>query len=79
VNDGHEELVRGASFGDLDTRSLRSELIAAADDAFVDNRILAIPHSIVAPSVLFEELEIRRANKQKNKLPEYPPPAMGGK
>ena len=75
TKDGHEELVRGAAFGDLDTRSLRSDLIAAGDD-HVDNRMMNIPHSIVAPSILFDELEVKRANENKEKLPEYPAPAI---
>lgn len=37
---GHEDLVRGGAFGDLDTRSLRSNLIAAGDEAYVDNHML---------------------------------------
>ena len=52
--DGHEELVRGAVLGDLDLRSLRSDLVAAGDDVYVDNMLLNVPHSIVAPSVLFD-------------------------
>jgi TldD protein len=74
TKDGHEELVRGAAFGDLDIRALRSDLIAAGDTPYVDNHLLAIPHSIVAPSVLFDELEVKRANQKKEKLPEYPAP-----
>ncbi|HEX3822481.1 MAG TPA: metallopeptidase TldD-related protein [Candidatus Sulfotelmatobacter sp.] len=76
TKDGHEELVRGAAFGELDIRSLRSDLIAAGDDAEVDNHLMNIPHSIVAPSILFDELEVKRANQNKEKLPEYPPPAV---
>ena len=57
VKDGHEELVRGGAFGDLDIRALRSDLIAAGDAPYVDNHLLNIPHSIVAPSILFDELE----------------------
>jgi hypothetical protein len=76
AKDGHQELVRGAAFGDLDIRSLRSDLIAAGDDAQVDNHLMNIPHSIVAPSILFDELEVKRANQNKEKLPEYPPPAV---
>ncbi len=79
VKDGHEELVRGAIFGDLDTRSLRSDVVAAGDDVNVENRVLNIPHSIVNPSILFDELEVKRANANKEKLPEYgPPPSVGG-
>ena len=47
TKDGHEELVRGAAFGDLDIRALRSDLIAAGDESYVDNHLLNIPHSIV--------------------------------
>jgi hypothetical protein len=76
AKDGHEQLVRGASFGDLDTRALRNDLIAAGDDVNVENRVLNIPHSIVNPSVLFDELEVKRANASKDKLPEYPAPGV---
>jgi predicted Zn-dependent protease len=76
TKDGHEELVRGAAFGDLDIRALRSNLIAAGDDAHVENHALNVPHSVVAPSILFDELEVKRANQNKEKLPEYPAPAV---
>ncbi len=76
AKDGHEELVRGASFGDLDARALRNDLIAAGDDVNVENRVLNIPHSIVNSSVLFDELEVKRANASKDKLPEYPAPGV---
>lgn len=55
VKDGHEELVRGTVFGDLDTRSLRSDLVAAGGDVNVENRLINVPHSIVNPSILFDE------------------------
>ena len=77
IKDGHEELVRGASFGDLDARALRSDVVAAGDHVYADNHLLNIPHSIVAPSILFDELEVKRANINKEKLPEYPAPAIG--
>jgi TldD protein len=76
TKDGHEELVRGAAFGDLDIRALRSNLIAAGDDAHVENHPLNVPHSVVAPSILFDELEVKRANQNKEKLPEYPAPGV---
>jgi predicted Zn-dependent protease len=77
VKDGHEELVRGAVFGDLDVRALRNDLVAAGSDPKVESHLLNIPHSIVAPSILFDELEVKRQNVQKSKLPEYPAPAVG--
>jgi hypothetical protein len=76
TKDGHEELVRGAAFGDLDTRALRNDLVAAGDDVFVGSRLLNIPHSIVSPSILFDELEVKPANKNRDQLPEYPPPPL---
>jgi TldD protein len=76
AKDGRQELVRGATFGDLDARALRNDLIAAGNDVFVDSRVTNIPHSIVSPSILFDELEIKRANKNKDKLPEYSAPAL---
>jgi TldD protein len=79
AKDGHEELVRGATFGDLDTRTLRNDLIAAGNDVNVENHPLQIPHSIVNPSILFDELEVKRANANKDKLPEYPAPAVASK
>ena len=76
TKDGHPELVRGAVLGDLDVRALRSDLIAAGDDVYVESRMQNIPHSIAAPSTLFDELEVKRANQNKEKLPEYPAPGI---
>jgi len=76
VNDGHEELVRGAVFNELDTRTLRNNLVAAGDDPLVSNREGAIPSTVIAPSILFDELEVKRTDKKGAKLPEYPPPSL---
>jgi predicted Zn-dependent protease len=76
VSDGHKELVRGAVFNELDTRTLRSNLVAAGNDPLVSNREGAVPTTIVAPSVLFDELEVKRTDKKNAKLPEYPPPDL---
>jgi TldD protein len=76
VDDGHEEIVRGAIFNELDTRAIRSDLIAAGNDPHVNNRS-GIPFtSIVSPSVLFDELEVKRADNSKEKLPDYPAPTL---
>lgn len=79
AKDGREELVRGAVFGDLDARAVRNDVVAAGNDVYVDNRVQNVPHSIVSPSVLFDELEVKRANAGKQKLPEYPPPPIASK
>jgi predicted Zn-dependent protease len=76
VKDGHQELVRGGTFGDLDTRALRGNIVAAGNDVYIENHALNIPHSIVTPSILFDELEIKRSNANKDKLPEYPAPPL---
>ena len=41
--DGTRQLVRGAVFDELDNRSLRSDIVAAGDDAYVSNSLGAIP------------------------------------
>jgi len=76
VSDGHMELVKGANFNQLDTRSLRNNVIAAGNDTYVYNRRDPVPSSIVAPSMLFDDLEIQRLNRSREKLPSYPPPAL---
>jgi len=76
VNDGHEELVRGATFNELDVRTLRNDLTAIGDDPLVSNRMAGVPQTIICPSLLFDELEVKRADTTKEKLPEYPAPTM---
>jgi hypothetical protein len=76
VKDGHEELVRGGVFDDLDTRALRSDLVAAGNDPLVGNRAGAIPTAVISPSILFDELEVKRAEAKNAKLPECPPPDL---
>ena len=74
ASDGHEELVRGAVFNELDVRALRNDLIALGNDPLVSNRVTGVPETIIAPSLLFDELEVKRADTSKEKLPEYPAP-----
>ena len=74
--DGHEELVRGAELDELDTRTLRNNLIAVGNDPLVSNRATAIPTSVVSPSILLDELEVKRTDTKNAKMPEYPPPDL---
>lgn len=76
VQDGREELVRGGVFEGLDTRALRNDLIAVGNDAQASNSAAVTPVSIITPSLLFDELEIKRAEAGKEKLPEYPSPPV---
>jgi TldD protein len=74
--DGHQELVRGGVFDELDTRALRNELIAAGNDPLVSNREEAVPTTVISPSILFDDLEVKRTDSKNAKLPEYPPPDL---
>jgi len=74
--DGHEELVRGAVFDELDTRALRNDLVAAGNDPLVSNREGAIPTTVISPSILIDDLEVKRTDKKNAKLPEYPAPDL---
>jgi predicted Zn-dependent protease len=77
--DGHEELVRGAVFSELDVRALRSDLIAVGNDPLVSNRAGGVSTTVISPSLLFDELEVKRADSSKDKLPDYPPPPLSQK
>jgi len=79
AKDGHEELVRGAVFSELDVRALRTGLIAAGNDPLVDNRTGGVSITVITPSLLFDELEVKRADTSKDKLPDYPAPPLGPK
>ncbi len=77
VQDGREELVRGSVFTDeLDTRSLRNDVVAAGNDPLVSNRPGGIPTTVISPSILFDELEIQRTSEKNSKLPEYSAPEL---
>jgi hypothetical protein len=70
--DGTRELVRGAVFDELDNRSLRSSI-----DPFISNSLGAIPQTTIAPSMLFDDIGVKRATVEQQKLPYYAPPAIG--
>ena len=74
--DGHEELVRGAVFDELDTRTLRNDLIGVGSDPLVSNREGFVPSTVIAPSLLLDELEVKRTDAKNAKLHEYPPPPL---
>lgn len=87
--DGREELVRGLRFRGVSTRSLRDILGASEETAlfeYVNNAaplamlgaggVLA-PTSVIAPGLLFEEIEFEFPQEQLPKLPVVPPPTSG--
>jgi hypothetical protein len=88
--DGREELVRGLRFRDLAVRSLR-DIVAASDEnhvfEFLDNNApfalmgaggFAAESTVVAPAVLFDELQLDRAEEQIPRPPVVPPPPLPG-
>jgi TldD protein len=77
--DGSKELVRGAVFDELDNRSLRSDIVAAGNDAYVSNSLGAVPQTVIAPSLLLDNIGVKRAVEEQQKLPYYAPPGMDGK
>ena len=84
--DGREELVRGLRFRGVSTRSLRDIVAASQETAlfdFVNNAALLAmpgmggflaPSAIVAPALLFDEIEFELPQDQLPKLPVVPPP-----
>jgi TldD protein len=86
--DGREELVRGLRFRDMSIRSLR-DIVAAGGDPTVFNYLengamfalmgagaFVAETSIVAPGILFEELQLTRAQDELTRFPLVPPPSL---
>ncbi len=86
--DGHEELVRGMRFRGFNVRSLK-DILAAGDDAavfeFMDNTApfalvggtgFTAEASVVAPSILIDDLELHPVEDELPKLPVVSPPDM---
>jgi predicted Zn-dependent protease len=87
--DGREELVRGVRFRGLSTRSFK-DISAASDESYVLNFLdstapfalmgagsFVTNASVIAPGILFEELEFERIQDDLPKLPIVPPPPLG--
>lgn len=80
VEDGREELVRGAEFGPVSPRNLRN-ILASGTTREVTNTLrsprgarYAPTFSIVSPAILFEELELRKIEQEHDTLPILEPP-----
>jgi len=86
--DGRQELVRGLRFRSVNVRTLR-DIIAASDTEHIFHFLgngSPLPmmggggyiagHSVVAPSVLFEDLELEKREDDWPKLPVVPPPSL---
>ena len=86
--DGREELVRDLRFRGLSTRSLR-DISAASDENyvfdFIDSNVpfalmgagsFITPASVIAPSIVFDELEFEPIQEEVPKPPIVPPPPL---
>ena len=84
--DGHEELVRGERFKGVNARSLK-DILAAGDDSVIFNYLdngapfallgygsSSAEVSVVAPSVLIDDLEMSKMDDELPKLPIVPAP-----
>jgi len=84
--DGKEELIRGVRFRELNVRSLK-DIRAAGDDSnilsYLENGVpmalrgagsYAAEASVVAPSLLIDDLEVRKLDDELPKLPIVPSP-----
>lgn len=76
--DGREELVRGATFAEMSVRDLKDLLgVGQSLEAYhflVPTAGFAIPCSVVAPPVLFEDVELRKEKQPKKRPPAWPSP-----
>jgi hypothetical protein len=86
--DGREELIRGLRFRGLGARSLR-DILAAGDDsqpfdfigstapfAVIGGANYVYPATVVAPSLLFDDLELERLEQDLPQIPLAPPPPL---
>ncbi len=86
--DGREELVRGLRFREFSAKDLR-DITAASDRPYVlnyvntgsswnvaDLRTEATTSSIICPSLLFESVELTRAENEAGTPPVVPPPSL---
>ena len=86
--DGKEELLRGVRFRGLNARSLRDIVAASSSETIFSYAGNGTPlpvmgqggyvslHSVVSPSILFEDLELEKRQEDWPKLPVVPPPAL---
>lgn len=86
--DGREELVRGLKFRSLNVRSLRDIMAASSNETIfhfigngsplptIESQGYVTSHTVVAPSVLFEDMELEKREEDWPKVPVVPPPPL---
>jgi hypothetical protein len=73
--EGKRTLVRGGVFDDLDQRALRADIVAAGGKPWDAQTIAPIPETTIVPEILFDDITVKRANQEQQKVPYYAPPA----
>jgi TldD protein len=86
--DGREELVRGVRFREFSAKDLR-DISLASDQPYVFNYVNngssfnyadgsseATTSTVICPSLLFDSIDLARAEDEPGKLPVVPPPAL---
>ena len=86
--DGREELVRGVRFREFSAKDLR-DIALASDHPYVFNYVNngssfnyadgsseATTSTVICPSLLFDSIDLARAEDEPGKLPVVPPPAL---
>jgi TldD protein len=89
--DGREQLVRGLRFRGVSARTLRDVLAASSESALFEYVNNAAPlamlgaggylagTSVVAPAMLFDEIEFEPPREQLPRAPIVPPPSLAGR
>jgi len=73
--DGKEEPVRGLRFGDVPSTVFRDIIEASEERTLLNYRInVAASASVIAPSLIFEEMEVQRTREIVQKPPVVPSP-----
>ena len=78
--DGHEEPIRGLQFTDVNARILR-DIVQTDNSRYVYNYLIGndyeMPATIITPSLLIEEMELKKVDSKVKKPPVLPSPLAG--
>jgi len=85
VKDGAEELINGVEFDGVSFRALR-DIVLTSDDYYVHNFYQSgplfynradVPAAIITPSILVQEMELKKTEQKPDRLPYLPHPYFG--
>jgi len=75
TDDCREEPVRGLTFGPVGERAIK-HILAGGDTPAVYNDVSNVSVSVIAPAVIFEELDLTKRDEEFDKVPILPPPGQ---